>query len=164
MIVFDTNVLIYAITEGDPHHQSSRRLVNAVVEGVMPAGVFLQNLLEFFAVVTNPRRVARALTSEEALLEIANLRATFQVISPRDTSLDFLSGLVDSTGTTGPHVFDAFIAAQMKDAGIDTICTYNGQDFAPFPVRAVTPEEVLGSYGLPPSHPEIVHDRVKRGL
>ena len=163
MIAVDTNVLIYAITEGDPHHQSSRRFVDAVVEGIIPAGLFLQNLLEFFAVVTNPRRVARPLTLEEALSEIANLRATFQVTSPRNTSLECLSDLVSSTRTIGSHVLDAFIVAQMQDAGIDTICTYNGQDFAPFPIRAVAPEEVLDSDGSPPNQPGIVHDRAKRG-
>lgn len=61
---------VYALTEGDPRHKSSRCLVEAVAEGIVPAALFLQNLLEFLAVVTNPRRIARPLTLEQALKEV----------------------------------------------------------------------------------------------
>jgi len=98
---------VYALTEGDPRHKSSRCLVEAVAEGIVPAALFLQNLLEFLAVVTNPRRIARPLTLEQALKEVTNLRTTFHVISPRNTSLDFLSGIVRSAGAAGPQIFDA---------------------------------------------------------
>jgi len=152
MIAVDTNILVYAVIEDDPHHAASRSFVEAVAKGLVLACVFPQNLLEFYAVVTNPRRVAQALTCAQALAEIANLRAIFRVVSPKESSLDYLPGLVTSTRTTRADIFDAFIVAQMQDAGIETICTYNARDFSGLPIHAGTPEEIL-----------IVHDRLGRG-
>ena len=57
MIAVDTNILVYAVMQDDPHHMSSRRFVETVAKGLVSACVFPQNLLEFYSVVTNPRRV-----------------------------------------------------------------------------------------------------------
>jgi len=159
MIAIDTNVLVYAISAEDPHHVPSRALLEAVAEGIVPAVVFPQNLLEFYATVTNPRLVVRTLTSHEALAEISNFRAILRVICPKESSLDCLPEVVVSSCIAGSDVFDAFIAAQMQDAGIGVICTYNTRDFLPYPISAATPEEVLDSFGIRRDRAGFVHDR-----
>jgi len=119
-----------------------------------------KNLFEFYTVVTSPRRVWRPLNTRDALLETSNLRAIFNVVNPKESSLDSLFELVAAAQTTQADVFDAFIAAQMRDAAIETICTYNKQDFLRFPVEARTPEEILDSLGI---RQDLVHDRPGMG-
>lgn len=163
MIAVDTNVLVYAVTEDDPHHAASRSLVEAVAKGLVLACVFPQNLLEFYAVSTNPRQVAQALTCAQAIAEVTNLRSIFRVVIPKESSLDHLPRLIASAGTTGADIFDAFIVAQMRDAGIETLCTYNARDFSSFSVRVTTPEETLDSLGVSPDGLNMVHERPGRG-
>ena len=162
MIALDTNVLVYAVAEEDPHHAASRRLVEAVAAGLLPACVFPQNLLEFYAVATNPRRMACPLTAAQALTEMANLRAIFPVVMPKESALDRLTGLASSTGTAAADIFDACIAAQMLDAGIDAICTYTARDFEGFPLNVATPEEIMDALGLLPDGSSMVEDSQRR--
>ena len=162
MIAVDTNVLVYAIAQDDPHHAASRRLLDAVAAGLMPACVFPQNLLEFYAVATNSRRMAPPLTATQALTEIRNLRAIFPVVMPKESSLDCLLELAASAPTMAADIFDAFIAAQMVDAGINAVCTHNARDFAGFSVSAMTPEEIMDSLETSQGGSRIVQDRPRR--
>lgn len=163
MIVLDTNVLVYAVNAGDPHHAPSRAVLEAVAWGTVPACMFPQMLLEFYSVVTNPQRISAPLSAEQATAEIANLRAFLPVVNPREGSLDRLVELVLAAGATRADVFDAFIVAQMKDAGIETICTYNLRDFADYPVEAEPPEKILDSLGISRDGSGLVHDRPVTG-
>jgi predicted nucleic acid-binding protein len=52
-----TNVLVYAADAGSPFHEAARQLRDRGVHGGIPLGVSPQVLLEFFAVITHPRRV-----------------------------------------------------------------------------------------------------------
>jgi len=42
MIAIDTNILVYAVMQEDPHHRPSRNLVEAAARGLVSAGVFPQ--------------------------------------------------------------------------------------------------------------------------
>lgn len=158
-IAIDTNVLIYAMNEDDPHHPWSSRFVRAVAKGSVPACVFPQNLLEFYAIVTDARRVAHPLTPTEAMAEISKLRAIIPVIGPGEGALDLLVSLTSPAGPKGADVYDAFIVAQMQDAGTGFICTYNLRDFEGFPVNAGTPEEMMAVLGISQDGSGLVHDR-----
>ncbi|MEX0974750.1 MAG: type II toxin-antitoxin system VapC family toxin [Bacillota bacterium] len=162
MIAIDTNVLVYAVSEQDPHHGPSRNLIDGVAAGRVSACIFPQNLLEFYAVATNPRRVQRPLSVTEALKEMTALRSILQVVSPRESALDILEGLVATSETTQADVFDAFIAAQMQDAGIHTLCTYNTGDFETFLIELRTPEELLAYLDNSPGGAGFVQDRLRR--
>ncbi len=161
-VALDTNVLVYAVNEDDPHHRSSSRLLKVVADGQVPACVFPQNLLEFYSVVTDPRRVARALNPAQAMGEIAKLRAMVPVIPPNEESLDILADLISPAAPKGADVYDVFIVAQMKSAGISVICTYNDRDFQAFPVEAATPEQIMALLGVSQRGPDLVHDRPRR--
>ncbi len=55
-------------------------------------------------------------------------------------------------GPKAQVVFDAFLVAQMRAAGIGTICTYNTRDFTDY--KGITPEPpdaTLARFGLTPS-------------
>lgn len=71
--------------QDDPHHMVSRRLVETVAKGLVSACVFPQILLEFYSVVTNPRRVFSPLSVTDALREVSNLRNIFHLVNPQES-------------------------------------------------------------------------------
>ena len=66
----DTNVLVYAADTSSPIHESSWQLRDRGFRGEIPLVVTPQVLLEFFAVITSPRRVATPRSPEEARAEV----------------------------------------------------------------------------------------------
>ena len=67
----DTNVLVYAADAGSPLHDTARQLRDRGVRGEIPLVVSPQVLLEFFAVITHPRRVQTPRSPQEASAEMA---------------------------------------------------------------------------------------------
>jgi len=143
MILIDTNVLVYSIQEDVPQHEASRRLIEAAVAGNPLACVFPQNLLEFFAVITDSRRLENPATTAEALELMHQLGTMLPVLQPSFDSLSRLTSLAAGLAVRGQQIFDCHLVAQMKEAGLQTICTYNTKDFIGYPVNARTPEEIL---------------------
>lgn len=132
MILVDTNILVYAINTDARQHESSRALVEAVrakrVDGVLVS----QILLEFYAIVTDPRRIARPLAAQEARRQVEVLRAIFPVRDAGLRALDHLRDVLEEETATGGDVFDAFLVAQMRACNISIICTYNTKDFVKY--------------------------------
>ena len=69
--LLDANVLAYAINADAPQHAAARALVEAGSDPSTTLYVTSQVLCEFYSVITNPRRVAIAASSTEALQFIA---------------------------------------------------------------------------------------------
>lgn len=149
MILLDTNVLVYTLNGTAAQHLSSRAVVQAAIDGQLPAILVPQVLLELFAVVTNPRRVLRPLDAAAAWDQVQILRANVPVLDLRADALDVLGELVRDRRPRGAAVYDLFLAAQMRTHGVETICTYNTADFVRVPgIEALTPDEVLARYRL----------------
>jgi hypothetical protein len=66
----DTNVLVYAVFPAMPEHAASRTLVDTAKATGADLCFAPQNLIEFYAVVTDPRRVTQPKSSDEALQAI----------------------------------------------------------------------------------------------
>jgi predicted nucleic acid-binding protein len=66
----DTNVLVYSAYPSAVQHTDSRALVESAKDPAAGLCVFPQILAEFFAVVTNPKRVTPPKTAEEGLQAI----------------------------------------------------------------------------------------------
>ncbi|MGE5579939.1 MAG: type II toxin-antitoxin system VapC family toxin [Bacillota bacterium] len=157
MILIDTNVLVYSLQEDAPQHGASRRLIEAAQAGNPLACVFHQNLLEFFAVITDPRRLENPATTAEALDLLEQFGTMLPVLQPSSDSLSRLTSLAPGLEVRGQQIFDCHLVAQMIEAGLETICTYNTKDFIRYPVTAKTPEEILK--GLIGDTPPIVQDK-----
>lgn len=132
MILFDTNVLVHAINADAPQHRTCRDLVEAVQARRVDGVLVPQVLLEFYAIVTDPRRVARPLDPTNAWTQVEALRTIFPVRDAGSKALDHLRDLLKDGKTTGGDVFDAFLVAQMRACNISAICTCNVRDFARF--------------------------------
>jgi predicted nucleic acid-binding protein len=68
--LLDTNVLVYSILPAVPQHVASRALVDTAKHPTANLCIAPQNLIEFYAVVTDSRRVAQPKTGKEALQAI----------------------------------------------------------------------------------------------
>jgi predicted nucleic acid-binding protein len=159
MILVDTNVLIYAIQGDAPQHDPSRELIERVASGNILSCLFPQILLEFFAVVTDTRRMEKPATTDDGLDLVKRYSALFPILQPSPATLNILLSLAAESGASGQRLFDVYIVAQMIDAGIQTICTYNVKDFAGYPVTALTPEDILRKKTDPP----LIHDKPRSG-
>jgi predicted nucleic acid-binding protein len=73
--LLDTNVLVYAVFPAMPNHAASRALVDRAKAPAADLCVAPQNVVEFFSVVTDPRRVTQPKTPDEALQAIDDLLA-----------------------------------------------------------------------------------------
>ncbi|MEK7406981.1 MAG: PIN domain-containing protein, partial [Acidobacteriota bacterium] len=66
----DTNILVYSVLRDSEKHLPARRLLEQANSAVAGLCVCSQVLAEFFAVVTDPRRVSTVREPEEALAVI----------------------------------------------------------------------------------------------
>jgi toxin-antitoxin system PIN domain toxin len=138
----DTNVLIYAFDPGFEHHEPCRRLFDDAKPGKSELCFVPQVLIEFYAVVTNPRRVHTPRSGDEALGAIRFLLAlpgTVLLPNPADLVERWI-GLLERHPVTGRRVFDVQLVAAMLGNNIQTLYTFNTSDFEAFDeCDAVTP-------------------------
>lgn len=145
MILLDTNLLVFATSRNSPHYLTARRICEEAYQGALEACVSFQNLCEWYAVVTHPRKVQPALSAEEASRELetflAPSRLTILAFSPG--ILRRLPELLRRSGSRGAHAFDVLLVATMLENGVETIYTENVSDFSAFrEIRAINPLQV----------------------
>jgi toxin-antitoxin system PIN domain toxin len=140
--LLDTNVLVYRYYQQSPQHAACRALLDKAQQAGAGLCVAPQNLSEFFAVVTNPKRVTQAKSPVEALDLISELLALpgLALLSVPMDVVDRWMNLVRGAPVAGAKVFDAQLVAIMLSNGVDSIYTFNVADFQSFgTVRVLTP-------------------------
>ena len=130
MILLDTNVLVYAIDGTAAIHAPCHSLVDRAMSGRLDAVIVPQVLMEFYAVVTSPRRVRSPLTPNDGASQVDDWRRTIAVRYPTAGCLDAWMTLARQLRRVGQDVHDLFLIAQMQSHGIGDICTANVGDFA----------------------------------
>jgi len=98
-----------------------------------------QVLCEFYAVVTNPRRVAAPRSASEAIGAISVLLALpgIHLLSTPARAVAGWMGLLQRRPVTGRDVFDLQLVATMLANDIRRIYTFNTEDFEVFPELTV---------------------------
>lgn len=131
----DSNVLVHAFYEEAEHYLACRGLLERAQRGVVALCVAPQNLAEFYAVITNPRRVTKPRGAAEAAQAVARILAMLgiSILQVPDDIVTRWLALVKRCPTTGPGIFDLQLAATMLACSVRRICTYNGADFRRFP-------------------------------
>jgi predicted nucleic acid-binding protein len=121
----DANILVYAASPSALQHQASRSLLESDVRLCLAPQV----LAEFYAVVTDRRRVTIPFTPTEARTFISELIARMEVLSVPPSVVSRWIELALQHGVKGAGVFDLQLAATMLVNGVSRIYTYNGSDF-----------------------------------
>lgn len=140
--VVDANILIYALDADAPQHVACRTLLEAATQSEEPATLYVtsQILCEFYAIVTNPRRVPKPKSSADALAAISGMLGFLRVLPVPVTAIDEVMALLRRHPVKGGEIFDLQIIATMKLNGINRIYTFNTDDFNPFAeIEALTP-------------------------
>jgi len=140
--LLDTNVLVYASDETSPFYQSSKMLREKGLKGKIPLCVSPQILTEFFAIITDPKRVNNPRTRQEALLEIEKYFHSKNILKIYSNSeiIEKVLDLLRRYEITRQEVFDLQLVATMLSNSITRIYTYNTKDFSKFnEIEVLTP-------------------------
>lgn len=129
-LLIDTNILVYAHNQDSPFHKKCLALITAVLEGQLRGILAQQNLLEFFSIITDKKRITKPLTPLKAqeLLEYY-LRVPFRIITPNNMSIQIFSTLCRKNKIKNGQAFDAYLVATMLSYQIKNIVTINVKDF-----------------------------------
>ncbi len=133
--LIDTNILVYAYdaSEGEKHEISKALLKQVWEEG--GGVVCLQNLMEFFTVVTKKVETPIAVMEAKIIIEDFLQSENWKIID-RDEDI-FLKAIVLVSQYHIPF-WDAAIAACMQKNGVAEIITENQKDFEKVPDIRVT--------------------------
>jgi toxin-antitoxin system PIN domain toxin len=135
----DTNVLVHAHRTEMTHHHQAAALVRALATGEEPWSLPWPCVYEFLRVVTHPRVFDPPTPISTALRNVATLLASPSVVmlgeGPRHG--DWLRKVLDGSRICGNLVFDAHVAALLREHGVDEIVTSDA-DFLRFKGLRVT--------------------------
>jgi len=132
--LIDTNILIYANNKDSPYHEPSKGLVENALNGDIEAALSTQNLVEFYAIITDKKRLEHPLSPKRAkeLVEFYCENKFLKVISPLPETITTLADLIEKHEPIGQAIFDFLLVATMKDHAISQIYTSNDRHFRIF--------------------------------
>ncbi|MGI8702144.1 MAG: type II toxin-antitoxin system VapC family toxin [Nocardioidaceae bacterium] len=132
MVVVDANVLIYAVNESSPQHESARRWLYEALTSDETVGLAWTVLLAFLRLATHPSVFPRPLSLSESSQVLDSWLASPMVIAiePTPRHLALLRGLLAGAGATGNLVNEAHLAALALEHGASVVSF--DRDFARF--------------------------------
>ena len=139
MLLFDTNVLVYAANKDSTFHLPCRRRLAEAHRDPSPAFLTWNICYEFLRVTTHPRALQSPWRTRDAYRFVRNLLASpgFEILvaPPRHATVleQTLSELSDLHGNV---LHDVHTAVLMREHGISRICTRDA-DFRRFPFLTV---------------------------
>jgi predicted nucleic acid-binding protein len=135
--VLDRNVLVYAYDTSNPEKHEKARQILQHIWGSGGGVTTIQNLCEFFVVVT--KKVEKPISTPEASVIVNDIIYSSQWrIYDRDHYT--LIKAIELSSGPNVHFWDALIAQTMIDNGISVIVTENITDFEKIPgIKARNP-------------------------
>ena len=140
MLVFDTNILIYAQNEDSALHEACANRLEQAKTDPSPSFITWSICYEFIRATTHPSYSPSPLRVAEAWEFIENLldSPSFSVLRPTDLHRDALAQTIRETpDVRGNRVHDMHIAALMREHCIRRICTLDA-GFRRFPFLSIT--------------------------
>lgn len=132
--LLDTNILVYAADTSSLFHEDSLLLREKGLKGELSFCICPQTLTEFFAIVTDSKRVSKPRTQKEALEEIEKYLSskTILKIYPGPEVIETMINLLKKYKVTKQKIFDLQLVATMLSNNVTQIYTYNKGDFSKF--------------------------------
>ena len=128
--LIDTNVIVYAYNESVEFHESALKILENALNKNIKAVIADKSLFEFFAIITDKRRVESPVSTDEAIETIHFLVASNITIiySSPYTFLRTLE-LANKYKIRKQEIFDLNLVALMLQNEVDTIITANEKHF-----------------------------------
>lgn len=139
-MILDANVLLYAVDESSPHHETCARWLTGALNGHERVGLPWQTIGGFLRIATHPRVSARPLTAAAAQDFVDSwLEAPSSWVPPAsERTAAAYAQLSRRHHIVGNLVSDAQLAALALELGVAVVSA--DSDFARFPeVRWVNP-------------------------
>lgn len=137
---FDTNIIVYAMDKTDKSKsQKCAQLVGRVMVGEITGYVSNQVLAELYSVLTTKLRDK---ISREEAIGIVDFLAHSDKWKKINYSHETVSGALKIAVSNKISIWDALIAATMKENGLSKILTENKRDFSGIP--GIRPRNPLG--------------------
>jgi predicted nucleic acid-binding protein len=131
-VLIDTNVLLRLTQPLHPNAHAARQALRSLRANNETLHITQQNLVEFWAVATRPISAnGLGLTVEQAAAELEALKRLF-VLLPELPLQEAWEHLVLNHGVAGKNTHDARLVAAMVVHGVESILTFNVQDFQRF--------------------------------
>ena len=142
MICVDLNVLLYAVDEDSPHHESARKWLELELSGDRAIGLPWIVLLGFLRLTTRSGVLRRPMAARDAVSYMDEWLALpgVHALSPTGGHWRILRELLEEAGTAGNLTVDAHVAALAIEHGA-VVASYD-RDYRRFSgLRVVVPGE-----------------------
>jgi predicted nucleic acid-binding protein len=128
--LIDTNILVYAYNEDSEFHEEALRILENALNKNINAAIADKNLFEFFAIITDKKRIENPITTDEAI-DIINFLVDSNIKIIYSSPFGFLKTLelAGKYKIKRQEIFDTNLVALMIQNKIDTIITANEKHF-----------------------------------
>lgn len=115
LALLDTNILVYATDKSSPFHETSLSLREKGLSGDLSFCICPQTLTEFFAIITDSKRVNNPRTQKEALGEIEKYLSSKNIfkIYQGPEVIEIMINLLKKYKFAKQKVFDLQLVATM---------------------------------------------------
>jgi predicted nucleic acid-binding protein len=140
----DTNILIRWLQPEDREFPAVVHAVDTLLDKGVTLCYTMQNLAEFWNVMTRPaNRNGYGFSPEEANARTHSIETRFRLL-PDDANVYFAwRGVLVEHAVRGVQVHDARLVAAMQTHGVPRILTFNTRDFARYAkIEAIHPSQV----------------------
>ena len=130
-ILLDTNILVHSYNRASPYQKRASDVVRKAVRGEVEVCVAPQILYEFFAVVTNRKRVEHPLSVDEAVDICLDLWECHEIekVNPMRIAPKEVFKLAKELKLSKGGIFDCLLAVTAKENDVEMIYTENVEDF-----------------------------------
>lgn len=128
--LIDTNILVYAYNEDVEFHEEALRILENALNKNINAAIADKSLFEFFAIITDKKRVENPITIDEAI-EIIDFLVDSNIKIIYSSPFSFLKTLelTKKYQVKKQDIFDINLVALMIQNKIDTIITADDKHF-----------------------------------
>jgi len=140
--LIDSNILIYAYNLDSPFQKRAEEIIEDIYQGEINAYVADINLIEFYSVITDGRKVERPLSPEDAsnILEHILKSDKFKKIYTSKEIIAQLPELLKEVQVRRYNIYEHILYLLMKGNNINSVITANEEDFKKFPfIKIETP-------------------------
>lgn len=141
IILFDTNILVYSHNIESSNYIKAKELRQSIFSNNIKVALAHQNLLEFYAIITDPRRVKKPISHEEALTEIDKyIKSRILIIYSNENTLTKLIRLISYNDIKQSEIFDAYLVATMLTNNVRIIYSDNNEHFEKYKeIKVINP-------------------------
>jgi len=132
--LIDSNILVYAHQSLSVFNKSAKALRDKGINGEIMLCVCPQVLMEFYAIITNPKRVTNPVEPREAMNEVEKYLHSDRImkIYSGENLIFRIVELFRKYEIKRYEIFDLQLAVTMLSNGINKIYTYNQDHFTRF--------------------------------